>query len=161
VSLRKDAAARADLDEVGAVLDHLADLRPRFPGAVGDTALTKMKLGREEVVVAVAARDAQRGSGNEEPRTRHLAGIDRVAQRDVGKLGGGDVAHGGKSSPQRSVRVGSAVESLARSGNTEPLVAQVLRNEGEMVVNVDQPGKEGRAAQIEDSRVGRKSHVRA
>src|SRR5262249_5185934 len=59
VPLGKDAAARANLDEIGAVFDDLSNFGPRFPGSVGHAALTEMKLGRQQIVVAMPAGDAE------------------------------------------------------------------------------------------------------
>ena len=118
-------AARAHLDDVRAVLDDLAHLGPRLPRPVGDPGLLDVVLEPQEVVVAVAAGDPERGPGHDEPRPGDLAGVDRVAQRDVREAVGADVAHRREPGEKRPVRVGDAVDRLARHRVAERPVAVV------------------------------------
>ena len=49
----------------------------------------------------MAAGDAERRAGDQHARSFDLAGIDAVAQGDVGVAAGADVADGGEAGAQR------------------------------------------------------------
>ena len=73
-------------------------------------------MRREEILVAVAAGDAERGTGSEHPRAGDVAGVDGVAKGDVGIAVGADVANGGESGFERDAGIARADQRLARIG---------------------------------------------
>jgi hypothetical protein len=84
VALGQHAAGGAHLDQIGAVLDVLAHVLLHGGDAVGDAFGGGMVFGRQEVVVAVAAGDAERRSAHLHVRTRNVARVDVVAQSYIG-----------------------------------------------------------------------------
>ena len=60
IAFRQHAAARADLDAVGAVLGDLASLGHQRRHAVRDAVGLVMKLGSEQAFIAVASGDSDR-----------------------------------------------------------------------------------------------------
>jgi len=71
----------------------------------------------------VAAGDAKGRAGNEHARAFDLAGVDAVAQGDVGEAAGANVANGGESGAESKTGVFDAGDGFARDGNAEALVA--------------------------------------
>ena len=59
VSMREHAAGGADFDQVGALLDDLARLVLGRFDAIGHTLAVNVRFKRQQIVVAVAARNAQ------------------------------------------------------------------------------------------------------
>ena len=88
IAFAEHAARRADLDDVCAVLDDLANLRADRPWAIGDSVRRVVKFDREEIAVAVPASDPKRRPGHDHARTLDVARVDAVSQRDVGEIGG-------------------------------------------------------------------------
>ncbi len=95
VALGEDAACGSDLDEVGAVLDVFADLMLDGGDAVGYALAMNVVFEGVKVLVHVAASDAERGAGGLHVRAGNVAGVDLVAEGDVGVVVGADVADGG------------------------------------------------------------------
>jgi len=81
----EDAACAAELDDGGAVFDVLADFGAHAPWAVCDAAGGDVIFGGQEVVVAMAAGDADAGAGDEHAWADDLAAVDGVTQGDIGK----------------------------------------------------------------------------
>src|SRR6266511_1634231 len=114
VAEREHSAGRTDFDHVGAVLDHLARLSHHGRHPVGDAFVEVIEFRREQVVVAMPAGDAEGRSGGYDPRPRDVAGVDRVAQRDVGVAARADVAHSREAGFEREPRVLRAGQRRAR-----------------------------------------------
>ncbi len=64
----------------------------------------------------MSAGDAQRRPAHQHVRPRHLSGIDRVAQVNVGIAARAHVAHRGKARQQRGARIHHAGDGLLRVG---------------------------------------------
>ena len=77
VALGEHAAGGADLDEVGAVLDVLAHLVLHGGDAVGHAVAHRVIADGQQVVVAVAAGDADERAADLHVRPGNLAGVDR------------------------------------------------------------------------------------
>ena len=86
IAQREHAAGGANLDDVGAVLDDLAHLVLHVLDSISDTDFGGVPLVGQQVVIAVSAGDAQRRTAGVDAWARNIAGIDGVAQGDVGKL---------------------------------------------------------------------------
>src|SRR5690606_18052488 len=68
-ALGQHAAGRTGLDQVDAVFDVAPDLAPHFPGTVSHALALRLAFERQQVVVrAVAAGDADRRAGGDDPR---------------------------------------------------------------------------------------------
>ena len=66
---------------------------------------------------AAAAGDGDVGAGDEHARPGHVAGVDRVAQGDVGEAAvDADVAHGGEAGAHGVAGIPRADEGIARRG---------------------------------------------
>src|SRR5580658_7122126 len=83
VALGKHSAGGADLDQIGTVLDVLADLVLHGRNPVGHSVSRSVILVGQQIVVAVAASDAERWPAYQHPRSGYVAGVDGVAQSDV------------------------------------------------------------------------------
>ena len=78
--------------------------------AVGDAfAFFGVLLG-QQVVIAVPAGDAERGTGNLQARAGNPPGIDRITQGDVGIAAGAQVAGRGEPGHQGFARIVDAVK---------------------------------------------------
>ena len=67
----------------------------------------------QQVVVAVSARDAERGSGHEHARSDDFSGRDRIAQGDVAESFGTDVANRRKAGLKRDFRRRDTIQRCA------------------------------------------------
>jgi hypothetical protein len=114
-----------------------------------------MEVVRQQVVVAVAALDADGVAGHAHARTRQLAVVDGVAQGDVAEAAGADVAHGGEAGFQRHPGRMRAVHGGADVGHAQRLVAVLVRVAGQVGVGVDQARQHGGAGQVDDLGAGR------
>ena len=74
VAFREHAAGGADLDQVGAVLDVLADLVLHRGDTVGYAIANLVVLRGQQVVIAVAAGDAHGRTADQHVRAGDLAG---------------------------------------------------------------------------------------
>ena len=163
VGQRQDAAGRAHLDDVGAVLhlkaDRVAELIRAAGDAVGDPRLRPEPLKRIPGVVAMAAARAKRVNRDEHARTERHAARDRIAQADVDVVGRPDVAHRREAGEQRPpCELGGA---KGRFGNRAPQprdrvrIPVVRRFVGDMGVRVDEAGEQRDVAKVDDLRAGR------
>ena len=142
VALGEHAAGGANLDEVGTVFDvggapcaarrecRRRRLRP-------DVVL----LG-EKVFVHVAAGNAERRSGDLHVRAGDVAGVDLVAQGDVGEAVGADVADGGEAGVERGLRVLHADDRFFGGRHGELEVGIEVGGIGEVGVHVDEAGQQ-------------------
>ena len=155
VALGKHAAGGADLDEIGAVLDILAHLLLHGGDAVGDAFRGGMELEGKEVVVAMAAGDAQRRSANLHVRAGDIAVVDVIAEGDIGVSGCADIADAGEAGFEGDLGEAHTVESLAHGIGGEAGVGVEIVAEGEVGVDVDQAGQDGHGAQVDFAVAGR------
>src|ERR1019366_4695334 len=93
VSQGQHAAGRAHFNEIRAVLDVLPHLVLHTRNAVRNAIADCVIFGREHIVVAVAARNAQSRPADQHPGPRYIAGVDGVAQSDVTEATGAYVAN--------------------------------------------------------------------
>src|ERR1700722_1923230 len=100
VALGKHSAGRADLDQIGTVLDVLADLVLHGRNPVGHSVPRSVILVGQQIVVAVAARDAERWPAYQHSRSGYVAGVDCGAQSAAAIAFAPSVAHGGETRPQ-------------------------------------------------------------
>ena len=117
--------------------------------AVGDAFGGGVVFGGQEVIVAMAAGDAQRRPAHLHVRTRNVAGVDIVAQGDIGIAGCADVAHAGESGLQRDLGEAHAVERLAHGVGREARVRIEIVAEGEVRMHVDQARQHGHGSQVD------------
>src|SRR5690606_36068736 len=161
---REHAAGRADLDDVGAVLDLVPDGGDRLVDAVGDALLdaaVRVAVRAVAVGVAVSAGDAEGEAGRDDAWAGHEAVVDRVAQRDVGPLVGADVAHGGEPGEQRDARVLDADDRGVAGPLVQPVVAVAAAGIAVQVgVRVDETGHHGVPGQVDHLGAARDVHVR-
>jgi hypothetical protein len=108
VALGHDTAGSADLDDVSAVLDVLANFVANRIDSIGDPWFDSVIFRSEQIVVAVTAGDAQSGTAGEDTRAGNVALIDGIAQGDIAIATSADVADGCKASLQRHTGVASA-----------------------------------------------------
>jgi hypothetical protein len=93
VSFAEHPPGRHDLDDVSSVLHDFSDLRARHPRTIGNAALSPSKLRRQQIIVGVPARDAERGTGHQHARSLDLPGTDSIANRDISESTSVQVAH--------------------------------------------------------------------
>ena len=149
IPVRQDAARRHELDQVRAVLEVLPDLGAQGPRAVRSAFADMVVLEGQEIVVGMTARRADRRAGHQHPRAFDLALVDRIAQGDVRKAAGADIAHGGEAGFQGLLGVGDAIDRFARRGEKHAVEAFVIGVRGHMDVRVDQSRQDRRAAQLD------------
>src|SRR3974390_1544293 len=114
IAKRQHAAGGANLDDVRSVLDDLTHLVLHILHAAGDADLRGMPLVRQQVVVPMVAGDAERWTGGVDARPRDVTRVDGVAESDVGKFGGADVANGGEAGQKSDTSVFGSNQSFAR-----------------------------------------------
>ena len=154
VALREHAAGGADLDHVGSIFDDFPHFVLHGFHAVRYPFTKEMKRGWQQVLIAVPAGDAQRRAGGDHARPDHVAIIDGIAQRNVRIVFRAHIAHGGKTSFERSQRVSRAVQRFARRRNLQAFIRERTQFKGQMRVHVDQAGQQRGIRQI-DRRVSR------
>ena len=93
------------------------------PGAVGDALPSAVIFVREQVGVAMSAGDPQRGTGDKQPRTFDVAGVDRVTKSYVGEIGGADVSRGRESGEEGEAGIAGAGQRRSRNGDGERGIA--------------------------------------
>ncbi len=167
---REDAARRADLDHVGAVLDVAADGGAHGVGAVGDRgvdagALVEHVGAVADGRVAVAAGRADGAHGDEHPRPLDLAAARGVAQPHVDEGAGAEVAHRREADHQSLAHVDRGVERLLGDRLLEavklvllPVVARLAR---QVRVRVHEAGQQRRVAEVDHLRARRRLPARA
>src|SRR6267142_6370065 len=143
IAFTEDAAGGADLDDIGAVLGGFPDFGASGPGAIGNAFRLVVIFGREQIVVALAARDAKRRAGSAHSRTFDVAGVDGVAECDVRVTARADVSNGGEAGAQRKPSVLHPGNGFARNRNSEARVAAGGGIRSEMGMNVNQTGEAG------------------
>src|SRR6266566_2958678 len=83
VAFGEHAPGRADFNQVRSILDYFSRLVLYLLDAIGGAVRSRVVLVRKQVVVAVTSGDAQRGSAHQHARSGYIAGVNRVAQRDI------------------------------------------------------------------------------
>src|SRR6266403_1531905 len=141
VSFAEHAAGGADLDHVGAVLDGFAHFGASGPGTVGDAFRLVVIFGRQQIVVAMAARDAKRRAGSAHARTFDVAGVDGIAEGNIRVTASADVPNGGEAGAQRKPRVLHPGNGFARNRNAEAGISRGGGIRSEMGMNVNQTGE--------------------
>jgi hypothetical protein len=156
-------AGGAHLDQVNAELHVLAHFLAGGPRSVGHAFGFVMEFAGQQVLVAMPAGDAQRGTGNQQTRTFQAAGIDAVADRHVAEVGRADVAHAGEARQERAPRIDHSQHGFLGNGYSQAAVAGELRIEGQVRVHVDKAGQARGAVQIHhgDARRHRRGGGRA
>src|SRR6185503_9098918 len=121
----KHRAGRNHLDEVGAAREQFLHALAHFGRAAGDAAAHLVRnhdalgFGLADHLTAATGR-GDVGSGDVHARALDLAGVDRVAERDVHeRTVGADVAHGREPGVERRARVRDAHERVACRGARE------------------------------------------
>ena len=65
--------------------------------SVGDSVASGVKFGGQEILVAVASRDAEAGTGGQHARAGNVSGVDRVAEGDIRIAGSAYIANRGEA----------------------------------------------------------------
>src|SRR6202044_1000779 len=102
----------------------------------------------QQIVVTVAARDAQRWPAHQHSWSGDVAGVDRVAQSDVAVSFGPHVAYGSETRFQSYPGILGPGERRTHDGNSEFLVPE-SGFVGEVRVRVDQAGQYGCVRQFD------------
>jgi hypothetical protein len=90
-----------------------------------------------KVIVAVAAGDAEDGAGDLHVRAGDVAGVNLVAEGDVGEVVRADVADGGEAGFEGDLGIFNSEDALFCRGHRERPVGVEVVGEGEMRVDVD------------------------
>src|SRR5262249_62119606 len=125
------------------------DRRDSVGGSLGGV----VKLGSEQVAVAVAAGNSQGRSGSLHARAAHVAGIDCVPQRDVGITFRAHITNGSETGQQRQACVLDANKRRARNGDAKPFVTATAGVRGKVSVNINKARQEGSVTKIDNSSV--------
>ena len=147
------AAGLVDLGEVGALLALLAHGGDDLIGGVGAVGVGEQVLGGVEAeVVFVAAVDVDGVAGHAHARTGDEAGINCVADGDVGAPGplGTHVALGGEAGDEVGFGGGGGEEGALGYGLEDGLEGFVAGVEEEVDVGVDETGHQGGGAEVDD-----------
>src|SRR6185312_4862348 len=148
----KHASGGADLNQVGAIFDDLAHLVLHGFHAVGYAIVLAVVVVGQQVVVAVAAGDAEGRTADQHAGAGHVAGVDGVTQGYVGVARGPHVAHGGETRFQRDAGIAGAHERRTGHRNAQRRVAEVVGIHGEVGVRVNQAGHDGEVRQLDADR---------
>ena len=148
------------LDEISAVVEKEAGAVARFRWIAYFThpkLFGHRHVGSERVDLASPARNGDVPARDKHPRPLHLAGVDRIPQRDVGKAAiDANVAHRGEAGAKlnacsfRPLEDGVGLAVLQRSGGIAAVA--VDRAVGKMGVKVDQAGQNRLARPIDSCR---------
>ena len=103
----------------------------------------------QQVLIAVAAGDAEQRSAHQHVRSGHLARVDGVAQVDIDEAACADIAHGGEPGHQGGARIDHAVDGFFGVGLRQFAVGIEVGVHGEVGVHVDQPGHHRHPAQVD------------
>ncbi len=106
----------------------------------------------EHVLVAVSAGDAQPRPGNRQPRPRHLAGFDGIAQGHVAEITGTDVTRGGEPGHQGALGVDDTTDHGAMRRLEVVRKKVLLEVRDDVRVHVHQAGEHERIRQIDQDR---------
>ena len=165
--VRHDAARRADLDHLRAVLDLVPNRLAHLAHTVGDAFLDGQRhdVGRERLEhggVEVTAGGRDRVTRGNDAGPVDPTEVDRLHQRDVEQQAAGlneqpEVAHGREPGAQRSARVGDGAQGAQRGVVLHRVQrARVVgAAEQQVDLHVHEPGEEGEVAEVEHGRVGR------
>jgi hypothetical protein len=124
---------------IGPVLDVESYGGAHRVGPVRDRLGALVVLGRQQVRIAVPARDTERGAGGQHAWSHDVAVVDRVAQRDVRVGVRTDVAHRRHAGQQRFAGIRRALQRPARIRNPTPVIGRQGRVADQMRVRIDQP----------------------
>ncbi len=105
VTLRQHAPRRANLDQVGAVLDVVANHVLHCRNPVRHTLALHVILLRQQVLIHVAAGNSQRRPGHQHVWPGNVSCVDLVAQRDIREAVCANVAYGRETRVQRRLRI--------------------------------------------------------
>jgi hypothetical protein len=172
--VRHHPARRADLDQLGAVLDLVADRLAHLRPAVGDALLDGdgQDVGRERlehrgVEVAAGRRDGV--AGGDDPRAVDPAQLDRLHQRHVEQDPArlheqAEVPHGREPGPQGPPGVGHRPQGLHRGVvlNRDERAVVVGPAHQQADLHVHEAGQQRQVAQVDDDRLvgrGRGRHL--
>ena len=150
------ASGLVDLGEVGALLALLAHGGDDLVGGVGAVGVGEQVLcGVEAGVVLVAAVDVDGVAGDAHARAGDEAGVDGVADGDVGAEGalGAHVALGGEAGEEVGFGLRGGDEGALRDGLHDGLEGLVAGVEEEVDVGVDETGHQGGGAEVDDGGV--------
>jgi hypothetical protein len=139
--LAGDPARDHHLDQVGAGLDLAAH-------AVAE-ADRPVALHRVAALVAVPAGADQRAAGRVHARADRPAGVDGPAQREVGVVLLGHVAHGGDAAVEGAAgAVGHVEREVVRAHVLDAVAAASGQRQRKMGVHVGQAGRHERAVHV-------------
>ena len=129
-------------------------LLPHLALGVGDAAAELVGHHRalgQPGDLAAAAGDGDVGAGHEHARPGHVAGVDRIAQGDIGEAAiDADIAHGGEAGAHGIAGVPRADEGIARRGALQRRAGVGgLALVGEVRVQVHQARQHGVARPVE------------
>ena len=98
-------------------------------------------------------------AGIDDARPRHLAGGDRIAQRERDAVGVAEIAHGGEAGGQRLARVDGGFVGLVGDALVTPssCPSTPALSEVQVHVAVDQAGQDVAVAQVDDGGVRRRA----
>ena len=116
--------------------------------AIGHTFVLYVPLKRQQILVAVAARNAQGRAADQHARSGNVAGIDGIAQGDVSEAAGAHVANGRKPGFERDPGIARSSKGLARHGNRQARIAKV-GSERDVGVRVDQSRQHGGVGKLD------------
>src|SRR5689334_13340279 len=107
IAEREHSASRADLDDLGAIFVHPADLLARLLRAGDDPRRLLVPDRRWEAVgvVAMPAGRSEQISGGDDPRSDHPAAVDRLLQADIVEIRRTDIAYGREARIDRLQRI--------------------------------------------------------
>ena len=149
IALAENPSGRANLDDVGSVLDDVAHFGAGSPGTIGNAEFFVVIFIGKQIVVAVAAGDAERRARGAHARAFDVAIVDGVAESDVGETSCADVADGGKTGAQSQAGIFDAGDGFARNGDAEACVTVGGGIGGEMCVDVNKAGETGGGGKID------------
>ena len=159
VARRQHAAGCGDLDQVGAVLDLVADGGAALVRGIADSRLDAAaardrEVGAEGVQgVGVPAGDGDDLARGQDARAFDQPEVDGAAQRHARAVRVAHVAHGREPGAQRREGIHRAEDRLVggRPQDRPPLPVGV-HQERQVIVTVDEAGDDGAAGEIEVAR---------
>ena len=160
VAFGEHAAGGADLDQVRAVFDVLAHHVLHRGDAVGHAVTGDVEGLRQQVVVHVAAGDAERRTADLHVRSFDEPFVDGVAQIDIGKAIGSHIAHGGDPRFERDLRIACADQRALGNRGGELVVGVEVRVVGEMGVDIDNAGEQRGVAEVDGLIAGLRLYLR-
>src|SRR4029077_20641790 len=102
----------ADLHDVGTVFDDFTGLVMHSRNAVRCSLGTGMPLEGKKIVVAMSARNAERGPAHQHSRSGHKPLVNRVTKSHIAISAGSYVANGSEAGFERDLRVARAPKLL-------------------------------------------------